>query len=134
MDKVAFVIFEGSEITLGMAKWSALRRAALFFGMRLGLLSRLSPTLFVPAYEIGIYDCGPNRAFSKQPYLAFYFANEKIAQRKFQELSALLQERGLHSEPLSVFIENGNPSEQGLFLGAWDPFSKFTNEARSECG
>jgi hypothetical protein len=82
MGKGAVVVFDGSEFTLSMVKWGTLRRSALFLGRKLRFINRVSPTLFVPSYEVAIYNGSPKVVISKQPSITFYFSTKKIAQTK----------------------------------------------------
>jgi hypothetical protein len=109
MAKVAVVRYRGSEITLSMVRWRA-RRLALFLGKKLGLISRFSIALFIPKYEIAIYD-GPKAVFSEKPYIIFYYPTAKIAFQKWAELRAIIAAEG----PFGIgdFIRNGEPREQG---------------------
>jgi hypothetical protein len=65
MGKVAVVNHRGSQITLSMVKWSV-RRLALYWGKKLRLINRLSIALFIPKYEIAVYDGGPKVVFSEK--------------------------------------------------------------------
>jgi len=113
MGKFAVVNHGGSEITLSMVRWRA-RRLALFCGNKLGIINRHSIALFVPKYEIAVYDGGPKVVFSEKPSIIFYYPNEKIAFQKWDELAAIFKDGGLHASQLSDFIRAGHPREQGV--------------------
>jgi len=119
MGKFTVVNYHGSEITLSMVRWRA-RRLALFFGKKLGIINRLSIALFVPKYEIAVYDGGRRAVLSGKPYMIFYFPNAKIAFRKFDELVAIFKRGGLYADELPDFIRTGHPREQALSdIGGW---------------
>jgi len=111
MGKAAFVTFKDSEITLSMVKWSAIRKVLLVLGRKSGIISRFSPTLFVPSHECAVYDGGPRQVFQKTPYIIFYFANKNTAQMEFEKLRGTLQNYGLYgglSKYIRQNIENRN--------------------------
>jgi hypothetical protein len=97
MGKWAVVTLEDSVITLSMVKWGALRRAVLVLGRKSGVISRFSPTLFIPSYECAVYDGGPRQLLRKLPRVTFYFANQNTAQTEFEELRGALQKDGVHA-------------------------------------
>jgi hypothetical protein len=111
MRKVAVLNHGGAEITLSMVRWRA-RRLALFLGKKLGIINRFSIALFVPKYEIAVYDGGPSAVFSRKPVYIFYYPDAAIALRKWDELSSILTAEGVYG--LADFIRGGHPREQGL--------------------
>jgi hypothetical protein len=113
MGKVAVVNHGGSEITLSMVRWRA-RRLALFWGKKLGIINRFSIALFIPKYEIAVYDGGPKVVFSRKPLYYFYYPNAKIAFQKWDELAAIFAAEGLYG--ISDFIRAGEPRVQGVLL------------------
>jgi|ERR1700675_4916851 len=115
MGKVAVVNHGGSEITLSMVRWRA-RRLALFCGKKLGIINRYSIALFVPKYEIAVYDGGRKVVFSEKPYIIFYYPNAKIAFQKWDELVAIFKDGGLYASQLSDFIRTAHPREQSATL------------------
>jgi hypothetical protein len=112
MGKFAVVEFEGSEITLSMVKWGAIRRSALRLSTSFG-----SGCRFVPSHELAIYEGGRKVVWSKVPYIVFYFADKKIAETKFEQLVALMRKVGISG--VSGFMRDGDFREQG-FLRSWD--------------
>lgn len=76
--KVAVLNHDGAEITLSMVRWRT-RRLALFLGKRFGIINRLSIALFVPKYEIAVYDGGRKAVFSRKPIYIFYYPDAGIA-------------------------------------------------------
>jgi hypothetical protein len=111
MGKIAVVNHDGSEITLSMVRWRA-RRLVLFWGKKLRIINRFSIALFVPKYEIAVYDGGPKVVFAEKPYIIFYYPNAKIAFQKWEELIPIFESGGLYA--LSDFIRAGHPREQGV--------------------
>jgi hypothetical protein len=105
MGKVVVVNHGGSQITLSMVKWSV-RRLALYWGKKLRI------ALFIPKYEIAVYDGGPKVVFSENPYIIFYYPNKKLAFQKWDELVGIFTDRGLYAVP--DFIRAGHPHEQGV--------------------
>jgi hypothetical protein len=63
MGEVRMASYEGSEITLSMVKWGAVRRLLLSLGKRFRLVNRFSIALFVPRYEIALYEGNPGVVF-----------------------------------------------------------------------
>ena len=113
MGKVAVVSRGDSEITLSMVRWRA-RRFTLFWGKKLGIVNRFSIALFIPKYEIAVYDGGPKVVFSQKPYIIFYYPTAKIAVQKWEELTVIFKDGGLYASALSDFIRSGHPREQGV--------------------
>jgi|SRR5271169_5951090 len=111
MGKVAVVNHDGSEITLSMVRWRA-RRLALFCGKKLGIINRFSIALFIPKYEIAVYNGGAKVVFSQKPAYIFYYPNAAIALQKWDELAVILGKDGLYS--IADFIRAGHPREQGF--------------------
>jgi hypothetical protein len=113
MGKIAVVNHGESEITLSMVRWRA-RRLALFWGKKLGIINRFSIALFIPKYEIAVYDGGPKVVYSEKPYIIFYYPNARVAFQKWDELAAIFKDGGLYASRLSEFIKAGHPREQGV--------------------
>jgi hypothetical protein len=116
MGAVRIASYEGSEITLSMVKWGAVRRSLLFLAKRFRLVNRFSVALFVPRYEIALYEGNPRVVFSKRPFIIFYYPDEVIARAKLEEIVTLVQQGGLLGKPLQEFLRNGAPREQGVML------------------
>ncbi len=64
MRKFAVVRHSEDEITLSMIGWGWVRRLALFWGKKLGVINRYYIALFIPKYEIAVYE-GKGSVFSK---------------------------------------------------------------------
>jgi hypothetical protein len=116
MGNLTVITHKGSQITLSMIKWGALRKFRLAVLKRFGFMNRLQVAVFIPHYEIAIFEGEPSVVFSKKPFMIFYFPNHKIAQEKFNEIAALIQREGLHGKSITAFIRNGKPREQGFLL------------------
>jgi len=99
-----------------MNRFRTARCAPLFF-RRLGVSAAYKAIsfggksiLFVPQYEIAIYD-GPEKVvLSKKPTFLFYYLAEDIALNKWDELIAIIEKHGLYG--LSDFIRMGDPQKQ----------------------
>jgi hypothetical protein len=111
MGKVAVLNHGKTEITLRMIRWRT-RRVALFLGKKFGLINRFSIALFVPKYEIDVFDSSRKAIFSQKPVYIFYYPSADIALRKWDELTSLLAVEGLYG--IADFIRAGHPREQGL--------------------
>lgn len=111
MGKVAVVNHGGSQITLSIVKWGG-RRLASYWGKKFRLINRFSIALFIPKYEIAVYDGKPKVVFSEKPYIIFYYPNKKLAFQKWDELVGIFTHRGLYAVP--DFIRAGHPHEQGV--------------------
>jgi hypothetical protein len=111
MGKVGVLNHGEAEITLSMARWRA-RRLALFLGKKFGIINRFSIALFVPKYEIAVYDGGRRAVFSRKPVYIFYYPDANVALKKWDELTAILTAEGLYG--VADFIRAGRPREQGL--------------------
>jgi hypothetical protein len=97
-----------SAITLSMVKWGILRKTAMSIRRT---DSHGTPVAFVPQCEIAIYN-GPAKAvLSKKPVYVFYFADEKFALEKWDELVKLVRHSGLIGEIVD-FISNADPQKQ----------------------
>jgi hypothetical protein len=116
MGKVTVVNHEGSEITLSMVKWGWPRRLMLSLGKKLRIFNRFSIALFVPKYEIAIYDGGSRVVFSQKPYIMFYYPDAGAASSKWNELATIFERGGLYGDELQDFIRAGHPREQGVLL------------------
>ena len=116
-DTFAVVRYRNSEIALSLVSWSAFRRLSFFLAKKLGLINRLDVALFVPSCEIAIFDGDPSVVPLKKPFIVFYYPDHEAARRKLDELASLVQEGGLTGAPLTTFIRNGHPREQGCMLG-----------------
>jgi hypothetical protein len=112
MGKVAVVRHSEAEITLSMVRWGRVRRLALFWGKKLGIINRFYIALFVPKYEIAVYEGGPKVVFSRKPVYIFYYPDTVTALRKWDELASILAREGLFGTV--DFIRTGEPREQGL--------------------
>lgn len=116
MRDVEVAKYEGSEITLSMVKWGAVRRSVRFLEKEFRLANPLCTPPFVPHYEIALFEGNPCRVLSKRPFIVFYYQEEAIARAKLEELIALVQQGRLLREPLLEFMHKGNPAEQGVVL------------------
>jgi hypothetical protein len=110
MGELSVVNFEGSNITLSMIKWGIMRRHD---GVKKGFM-RVTGALFIPEYEIAVYDGEPTLDINKlaQPALIFYYPNKPIALRKFDELRNAVARGGLFGRPIRDFISSARPQEQ----------------------
>jgi len=68
MRKFAVVRHSEDEITLSMVSWGWVRRLALFWGKKLGIINRYYIALFIPRYEIAVYEGGPKVVFFQSPF------------------------------------------------------------------
>jgi hypothetical protein len=84
----------------------------LFFGRKLGLINRFDISLFIPKYEIAVYEGDPKVVFSQKPAYIFYYSNECIALKKWDELVSVLARDGIFGT--AEFIRAGHPREQGF--------------------
>ena len=126
MGKVTVVKHGADEITLSMVRWRA-RRLMLYLGKKLGLINRFNIALFIPQYEIAVYEGGPNVVSTKKPMYIFYYPNEEIAFKKFDELASILAHGGIFGT--ADFIRDGHPREQSVFSSInQDNFREFLEE------
>jgi len=112
MRKFAVVRHSEAEITLSMVRWGWVRRLALFWGKKLGTINRFYIALFIPKYEIAVYEGGPKVVFFQKPLYIFYYPDAVIASRKWDELISILEREGVFGT--ADFIRAGEPREQGL--------------------
>jgi hypothetical protein len=124
MGELATVTYEGSEITLSMVKWGVMRRTALSWMPS----DTARPCRFIPQYEIAIFDGPPKVVFSQQATLIFYYPDKQTAFEKWDELQAVLRERGLYGAVR--FIGNGDPRKQGVLTN----FPNVEEEIKKELG
>src|SRR6266481_3480225 len=110
MRKFAVVRHREDEITLSMVRWGWVRRLALFWGKKLGVINRYFIALFIPKYEIAVYEGGT--VFFQKPLYIFYYPDAVIASKKWNELASILEGEGIFGT--ADFIRAGNPREQGL--------------------
>jgi hypothetical protein len=105
-----------AEITLSMVKWGWVRRSALFWGKKLGIIDRFYIALFIPKYEIAVYEGrAKGNVFSKRAFFQnfryiFYYPDAAIASRKWDELVSILEREGIFGT--AEFIGAGDPEEQ----------------------
>jgi hypothetical protein len=111
MRKFAAVRHSEAEITLSMVRWGWVRRLALFWGKKLGIINRYFIALFIPKYEIAVYEGGT--VFFQKPLYIFYYPDAVIASKKWDELASILEGEGIFGT--ADFIRSGDPREQGLF-------------------
>ena len=69
-ERLLLLITMDLRYTLSMVRWRA-RRLVLFWGKKLRIINRFSIALFVPKYEIAVYDGGPKVVFAEKPYIIF---------------------------------------------------------------
>src|ERR1700720_3646872 len=112
MRKFAVVLHSEAEITLSMVRWGWVRRLALFWGKKLGIINRFYVSLFIPKYEIAVYEGGPKVVFFQKPLYIFYYPDAVIASKKWDELASVLEREGIFGT--ADFIRAGHPREQGL--------------------
>ena len=112
MGKLATVAHEGSEITLSMIKWGALRR---MLNSRSTIFGAVAPTPFIPQYEIAIYDGSSKAIFSKKPIFIFFYPDKETALEKWDELVEIIEQGGLYGKT-EEFIRDGDPRKQGVYI------------------
>jgi len=111
MGELVTVTHKGSEITLSMIKWGALRRMVLSQTLR---SSPSAPTLFVPRYEVAIYNGSPKTVVSTKPTYVFYFPDQETAYEKWDELVEAIKHDGLYGEGLQQLIRDSDRRKQGF--------------------
>lgn len=108
MGRVAVVKHYDSDITLSMVKWGFLRRV-VFGGTR--TLKQRARALkkhlitFTPTNELAVYDGPKEAAWREKPYAVFYFADEAVANAKFDQLKEEAEREGIRVATLSIIIE-----------------------------
>jgi hypothetical protein len=112
MRKFAVVRHSKTEITLSMVRWGWVRRFALFWGKKLGIINRFYIALFVPKYEIAVCEGGPKVVLFQKPLFIFYYPDAVIASRKWDELVSILECEGVFGT--ADFIRAGDPREQDV--------------------
>src|SRR5260370_28572135 len=116
MGQVAVVDHGSKKITLSMVRFGLPRRILLHIAKQFRLIDRYKCGVFTPRYEIAVFDGGPNAVFSLHtPYMVFYYRNSCTATRKLAELSAVVEQGGLHGDPLVQFIRTDYPNEQEVY-------------------
>jgi hypothetical protein len=116
MGRVVVVDHAGTKITLSMTRFRLPRRMLLRLVARFRMFdaTTIKFPVFIPKYEIAVFD-GPPKVFSlRTPDLVFYYPDADIATRKWAELAAAVQQGGLLGEALDHFITYANPREQGV--------------------
>jgi hypothetical protein len=88
------------------------RRLALCWGKKLGIINRFFIALFTPKYEIAVYEGGPKVVLFQKPLYIFYYPDAVIASKKWDELASILAREGIFGT--ADFIRAGHPREQGL--------------------
>jgi hypothetical protein len=115
MGKVAVLDHAGSKITLSMIKFGLPRRVLLHLAKTFRMIDRYRFPLFIPKYEIAVFDGGPKVVYSlRTPHLVFYYPDADTATRKWAELADVVEQGGLHGKEIVQFIRDGRPREQGL--------------------
>ena len=112
MREFAVVRHSEAEITLSMVRWGWVRRLALFWGKKLGIINRFFIAFFIPKSEIAVYEGGPKVVFFQKLLYIFYYPDAVIASRKWDELVSILEREGIFGT--ADFIKAGEPREQGL--------------------
>ena len=118
MRKFVVVRHSEAEITLSMVRWGCVRRLALFWGKNLGIINRYYIGLFIPKYEIAVYEgraegsVSSKLVFFQKPLYIFYYPDAVIASKKWDELASILEHEGIFGT--ADFIKAGHPREQGL--------------------
>jgi len=95
-----------------MVRWGWVRRLALFWGKKLGIINRFFIAFFIPKSEIAVYEGGPKVVFFQKLLYIFYYPDAVIASRKWDELVSILEREGIFGT--ADFIKAGEPREQGL--------------------
>lgn len=137
MGKMVTAAFEGSQYTLSLVEWGAVRKLLFAALKKLGATNEHEHPNFVPACEIAIYDAGPDVLLSDsaklgKPSLIFYYTNLALAEEKMGRLEALVKEGGDCGKPMRDYIENGD-DELNEF--AWmPPVSQFLDDITETWG
>jgi hypothetical protein len=112
MGKLAVIDHRGRKTTLSMVKFGLSKRILLRLAKKFRIVNRYELALFVPKYEIAVFDS--DSVFARIPHLIFYYPDADTATRKWLQLSAVVEQGGLHGKEMVQFVRDGNPHEQGF--------------------
>ena len=93
-----------------------MRRLALFWGKKLGIINSLYIAIFTPKYEIAVYEGGT--VFFQKPRYIFYYPDAAIASKRWDDLAFTLERDGFSG--LSDFVRAGYPWEKGPIRNCLD--------------
>jgi hypothetical protein len=96
MRKMAVVDHAGTKITLSMIRFGLPRRILLRLATRFRMFdpTTINYPVFIPRYEIAVFDGPPKVSSLRAPDRVFYYPDEDIAARKWAELAAAVEQGG----------------------------------------
>jgi hypothetical protein len=65
--------------------------------------------LFIPKYEIAVYEGAPEVVYSNAPEFVFYYPDKAAALLRLGDLESAIVEGGLDGAPMRDFIWDANP-------------------------
>ncbi|HEV7910285.1 MAG TPA: hypothetical protein VGP28_04180 [Methylocella sp.] len=114
--KLRVVRWNGFDFTLSLIRWGFLRR----YRARRGKIAFFDTgALFIPKYEISVYEGAPEVVYSNAPEFVFYYPDKAAALLRLGDLESAIVEGGLDGAPMRDFIWDANPQRQHhIELGA----------------
>lgn len=114
--KLRVVRWNGFDFTLSLIRWGFLRR----YRARRGKITFFDTgALFIPKYEISVYEGAPEVVYSNAPEFVFYYPDKAAALLRLGDLESAIVEGGLDGAPMRDFIWDANPQRQHhIELGA----------------
>jgi|GEM_PF-6626496 len=107
--KLRVVRWNGFDFTLSLIRWGFLRR----YRARRGKITFFDTgALFIPKYEIAVYEGAAPVVFSKAPEMVFYYPDKAAALLRLGDLESAIVEGGLDGAPTLDFIRDANPQRQ----------------------
>ncbi len=136
MGKMVTAVFEGSEYTLSLVEWGAVRKLQFAALKKLGSINEYEHPSFVPACEIAIYDTGPDALLSdsaklEKPSLVFYYRSLALAEERMGHLEKLVKEGGDCGKPITEYIAGGDPLNEFVWT---PPVSQFLDDITEKWG
>ncbi len=115
MGITANISYDSNDYTLSLVKWGFVRKV-------MAKLFKASPFMFIPSYELVIYERNEGAIKYNNPCFVFHFADKEIAASRMNWAKELIESKGMES-----FIEhlrNFDPRREGIYSDLTDYIEK----------
>lgn len=115
MGIIAKISHESNEYTLSLVKWGFIRKV-------MAKIFKASPFMFIPSYELAIYERKESGLKYNNPCFVFHFSDKEMATSRMNWAKELIESGGMAS--LIEHLHNLDPKREGIYSDLTDYIEK----------